>query len=133
MLGLQMSSSAIVHAVCTEYGISERMAYKDIRAAFALLELDDAQERDSRRAQIRHSLQMLYRRCLKRADFRGAGFALDRLCKLDGLYPSDGIHSRPSNADPNIESLPPDVADALRKALQAIAPGGDLRALAGLQ
>jgi hypothetical protein len=133
LIGLQLGSAAIARKLAADYGISERMAYKDIREAFARLEANDAEDRGMRRARMRHTLQMLFRRCLSRKDYRGAGFAVDRLCRLDGLYEPEAIHVTQGASEelPDLSVLSEEMRELLRKQLESASPDGDLRTLAG--
>lgn len=85
LLCTQYQSAQIVRALCEEFGVVPRTAYAYLKTAYERLQEDDAEERGLRKAKARASWQRQYQRCLDRNDMSAANYALDRLCKLDGL------------------------------------------------
>lgn len=83
----QFTSSQIVRILCKEFDVVDRTAYAYLKAAYERLQSDaDAEQRGLRKARARATWQRQYRLCLKRGDLTAANYALDRLCKLDGLF-----------------------------------------------
>lgn len=66
--------------------VSERQVYTDIAEVYATIQAEDADERAIRLARARRTWARQYRRCVDKGDMSAANYALDRICKLDGLY-----------------------------------------------
>ena len=86
LLALQMTNAQIKRAVAAEFGVSERTVATDIERVLFRHEPATLAAREKARDQMRMSLRQLYQRCLNSKDWRSAVAALDRICKLDGLY-----------------------------------------------
>lgn len=89
LLAAQVAPRDIEQRISEKYDISPRMVRVDIVKAYELMEQDAAKERPFRRAKMRVTLQQLYQRCMARRRYTAALGALDRLCKLDGLYAAE--------------------------------------------
>lgn len=87
----QHTSRQIVDKLIEEFKIVERTAYTTIRIAYERLAADAANDRGIRKARARATWQRHYRRCLEKGDNQAANYALDRLCRLDGLYAPEKI------------------------------------------
>lgn len=82
----QYTGRQIVTLLCDEFKIVERTAYTYLKVAYENLQSGAAEERAIRKTRARATWQAQYRKCLAAKDFSAANYALDRLCKLDGLF-----------------------------------------------
>jgi hypothetical protein len=87
----QWTSRQIVEKLCKEFDIVERTAYTRIRIAYENLSADAANDRGIRKARARATWQTHYRRCIERGDMSAANYAMDRLCRLDGLFAPEKV------------------------------------------
>jgi hypothetical protein len=92
LLALQTTGTQVCRMVMAEFGVCEQTVRHDIARVMFAHENKDAMTREERRQQMRLSLKQLYQRCVNGKDYRGAGFVLDRICKLDGLYAPDNVN-----------------------------------------
>lgn len=83
-------TSLIKKQLVTKFGCSDRSAGMWITQAVDMM-ADEAKpfEKDARRAQLRVAFSDFYQKALLARQFNSAVTALDRLCKLDGLYAPD--------------------------------------------
>jgi len=86
LLAAQVSGTEIAERIAERYSISTRMAWKDIKTVYDTWETDSSRERGFRRHRMRNTMMAFYQRCMARRQYTAALGALDRLCKLDGLY-----------------------------------------------
>lgn len=86
LLCLVHTSGEIVRMLCDEFKIVDRTAYTYVKLAYERLHVDDDAERGIRKARARAAWQAQYRRCIANSDWSAANYALDRMCKLDGLF-----------------------------------------------
>jgi hypothetical protein len=90
----QWSSRQIVEALIKEFSVVERTAYTYIKLAYENLSADAANDRGIRKARARATWQAQYRRCIAKGDLPAANYAMDRLCRLDGLFaPEKHVHT----------------------------------------
>lgn len=82
----QYTGKQIVKLLCKEFKVVERTAYSYLRIAYENLQAGAEDERAIRKTRARATWQTQYRKCLAAKDFSAANYALDRLCKLDGLF-----------------------------------------------
>lgn len=82
----QYTGRQIVRKLCDEFGVVERTAYSYLKVAYENMQSGAAEERAIRKTRARATWQAQYRKCLTAKDFSAANYALDRLCKLDGLF-----------------------------------------------
>lgn len=87
----QHTSGQIVRKLVEEFGIVERTAYTTLKIAYDRLSKDAAADRGIRKARARATWQRHYQRCIKNGNDQAAGYALDRLCRLDGLFAPEKI------------------------------------------
>ena len=86
LLAAQVASKEIEDRISERYGISTRMVRKDIQIVYENWEKESRRERGFRRGRMRNTLMAFYQRCMARRQYTAALGALDRLCKLDGLF-----------------------------------------------
>lgn len=88
-------TQVIIKQIGLKFGIKERQAKNWISATYAAL-AEEARpiEKAERRAQMRASLGDFYQKALLARQFNAAVTALDRLCKLDGLYAPEEVAVR---------------------------------------
>lgn len=91
MLCEQYTSKQIVNELCAVFDIVERTAYTTLKIAYDRLAKDAAADRGIRKARARATWQKQYRSCLAKGDNQAANYALDRLCRLDGLFAPEKI------------------------------------------
>lgn len=91
MLCEQYTSKQIVTELCQVFGIVERTAYTTLKIAYDRLAQDAAADRGIRKARARATWQKQYRLCLAKGEHQAANYALDRLCRLDGLFAPEKI------------------------------------------
>jgi hypothetical protein len=103
LLCSQYTSSQIVRTLCEEFGVVDRTAYAYLKVAYERIAADGSvEDRALRKARARASWQRQYQRCLDREDMPAANYALDRLCRLDGLFDPQK-HSVSINATLNVQ------------------------------
>jgi hypothetical protein len=86
LLAKQYSTTQIVRLVAAEEEVSERQVYEDLAEVYQRVQAEDGDERSIRLSRARRTWQRQYRRCVDAKDYTAANYALDRLCKLDGLF-----------------------------------------------
>ncbi|MDQ1446791.1 MAG: hypothetical protein QOI20_3255 [Acidimicrobiaceae bacterium] len=86
LIAQQYSTKQIVAKVVDEFGVAERTAYTDITECYERAVPDSEEERSRRLDRARRSWQRRMRLAEEKGDQSAANYALDRLCKLDGLY-----------------------------------------------
>lgn len=86
LIALQHSTAQIARIIAKEFEVAERTAYNDITETYARALPDSQEESSTRLARARRSWQRRLRVCEEQGDQSAANYALDRLCKLDGLY-----------------------------------------------
>lgn len=78
--------------IAKKFGVGERQAANWIKATYEELAIEARpRQKDERRAQMRAALSDFYQKALLARQFNAAVTALDRLCKLDGLYAPDEV------------------------------------------
>lgn len=90
-LSLQLRHAEIEAKIVEKYGCSDRTVRNDIRKVYARLEAEGEKERPMRKSQMRETLRKFYQRAVSKDQWAPALQALDRLCRLDGLYEADKI------------------------------------------
>jgi hypothetical protein len=86
--------SLVVREVMKKYGIKERQAWEWYKATFASLAAEARTvDKDGRRAQMRATFSDCYQKALLARNFNAAVQALDRLCRLDGLYAPEELEA----------------------------------------
>lgn len=85
LLCTQYTGGQIVRTLCEEFAVVERTAYTYLKLAYERMQGDAAKDRGIRKARARASWQAQFRRCIANGEMQAANYALDRLCKLDGL------------------------------------------------
>lgn len=84
--------SVIKKEIAKKYGIREERVGEWIRNVYDMLRMEaDPIKKDERRAQLRAALGDFYQKALLARQFNAAVTALDRLCKIDGLYAPDEV------------------------------------------
>lgn len=87
MLATQTPASVIKREGAKKFGKSENTIENWISQVYELLGAEaDPIKKDERRALMRQALGDFYQKALLARQFNAAVTALDRLCKLDGLY-----------------------------------------------
>ncbi len=81
-----LPKARIAETIAAKFGVSKRQVYADLQTLEEEAQFDGRAALAARKNQMRSTLQTCFRRCSEEKDWRGAGFFLDRLCKLDGLY-----------------------------------------------
>lgn len=85
-LALQMSHREIVAKAAVKFGCAERTAYRWIAKVYERMEKQAVREKPMRRQQMVLSLRTIMQRAMETNDLRAAIAALDRICRLYGLY-----------------------------------------------
>jgi hypothetical protein len=111
------------------FGINERRASAWISYVYALLaEEAKPQAKDERRAQMRNVLGDFYQKAVLAKNFNAAVTALDRMCKLDGLYAPEQHDVRHQGAlDRDPDRVRQRIRELARKNPHLFARGGILQ------
>ena len=91
LMASNTDSREIVRKLAEKHGVSERTIYKDIERVNIEAVKFDVQDRPYRKSKMRRTLNQFYTRAMARRAFGPALQALDRLCKLDGLYEPEKV------------------------------------------
>lgn len=67
-------------------GVTDRQARYDIETVYERMQVEGADDRGKRHVKMRRALELVYRKALSEGDYKAAVQALDRICRLDGLY-----------------------------------------------
>jgi hypothetical protein len=86
LIASRYSNVEIVRLIEKEFEVAERTAYDDLKEAYERWAASDDLEREHRLDVARRAWERRYRRCEERGEESAANYALDKLCKLDGLY-----------------------------------------------
>lgn len=118
LLALQYTTPQICRALAPKYDVSERMIRLDIEDAITEMATLDAEARPHRKNRMRETWLDLYRRCIAAKNFAVAHGALDKLCRMDGLYEAEKFQVTHTHEDARAEIDRLD--DAGRKAFRDI-------------
>lgn len=86
MVAEQWTGQQIVRAIADQFTISIRQAHFDLAEVYAQCRADSSADQEIRISRARLTWQRRMRLCELKGDQAAANYALDRLCKLDGLY-----------------------------------------------
>ena len=86
---LQMEYGDIAKRISEDFNVSIEQSRLDIKAVYRSMQEASVHERPMRAHNMRRSMQAFYRQALQAKQFKAALAALDRLCRLDGLYAAE--------------------------------------------
>jgi len=86
LLAKQVSHREIQLRIQEKFGCSGRQGYNYIKHSYARMASEDKLAKPMRKLSMRVALQHFYQKALSDKAYAPALAALDRLCKLDGLY-----------------------------------------------
>ena len=86
LIAQQYSTRQIALKIAEEFGVAERTAYNDIHETYERALPETEAESKTRIARARRAWQRRYQKADEDNDHTAANQALDRLCKLEGVY-----------------------------------------------
>ena len=103
LLAEQYTGGQIVRHMMKEHGLQERQCYLDLSEVYARCQADDARDHDVRMSKARLAWGRRLRMCESAGEQQAANYALDRICKLEGLYAPKKIELTQTTATVNIQ------------------------------
>jgi len=116
MLASQRSHREISLALQEKYKCCSRQSYNYIKHAYRRMESEDKVAKPMRKVAMRNTLQYFYQEAMKAKQFAPALAALDRMCKIDGLYAPEEV-SVSSTINHRVERM---TSDDQRKELERL-------------